>query len=307
MPRNSDRIHFDLTTLRLFEATAELGAITKAAQRLSLAPAAASRRIVDLETQFGIPLFERLPHGMRLTDAGRTLLAHARSMIHSVARMHDDAAAYRQGNRGVVRIAACTSVVLQFLAADIQRCNSIHPGIRVDLQEMNSHGVLQTVTRGIADIGIYESSLGRIAFPTLPYREDRLIVLTPADHPLAAKKSVGLDDILPYDVIGLTEGSAISLTLGRLAMQANHLLRMRIRVGSFDSMTAMVREGIGIGIMPAAVARTLAGGKRFQRITIAETWASRHFLLCHLPTPDISSPALAVIDLLTAGFAKGES
>ncbi len=300
MPRNSERIHFDLTTLRLFEATAELGAITKAANRMALAPAAASRRIADLEAQFGLPLFERRPHGMALTDAGRTLLAHARSMMHSVARMHDDAAAFRQGDRGVVRVAACTSAVLQFLAADIQRCHAIHPGIRIDLQEMNSHGVVQTVTRGIVDIGLYESSFGMTDLPTLPYREDRLIVLAPADHPLAAKKSVRLDDILPYDIIGLTEGSAISIMLGRLAMQTAQLLHMRIRVGSFDSMTAMVAEGIGIGVMPAEVARTLAGGKRFRRIGIDGAWAARRFLLCHLPEQAISTSALAVIGLLAA-------
>lgn len=304
MPHTPDRIHFDLTTLRLFEATAELGAITKAATQMALAPAAASRRIVELEAQFGIPLFERRPHGMTLTDAGRTLLAHARSMMHSVARMQDDAAAFRQGDRGVVRVAACTSAVLQFLAADIQRCHAAHPGIRIDLQEMNSHGVVQTVTRGIVDIGIYESSFGIIDFPTLPYREDRLILLTPADHPLAAKKSVSLDDILPYDIIGLTEGSAISITLGRLAMQATQFLHMRIRVGSFDSMTAMVTEGIGIGVMPAGVARTLAGGKRFRRIAIEGSWASRRFLLCHLPEQAISTSALAVIGLLTTQVSQ---
>nr|WP_279629082.1 LysR family transcriptional regulator [Caballeronia ptereochthonis] len=305
MHRRADRIRFDLTTLRLFEATAEMGAITKAAERLALAPAAASRRISELEAQFSVALFERRPHGMTLTDAGRALLAHARSIIHSAARMADDASAFLKGDRGIVKIAACTSAVLQFLADDIQRCHAAHPGIDIDLQELNSHGVMQALTRGVVDIGIYEASLGRLAFPTRVYREDRLVVLATPSHPLAARRQVSVDDILGCDVIGLTEGSAISTALVRLANRADRQLHMRIRVGSFDSMTAMVAAGVGIGVMPRGVACALAKGKRFRILPIADgdnvegIWPTRQFLLCHLPADDIASSTLSILDLLS--------
>ena len=84
------RIQFDLTTVRLFIATAETGSIARAAERIGLAPAATSRRIEELQAQFGVVLFQRRPHGMELTDAGRALLAHARSLAHAVGRLHDD-------------------------------------------------------------------------------------------------------------------------------------------------------------------------------------------------------------------------
>lgn len=303
MPR-ANRVHFDLTTLRLFEATAELGAVTKAAERVALAPAAASRRISELEAQFGVALFERRPHGMTLTDAGRALLAHARSMLHSAARMADDAAAFQHGNRGVVKIAACTSAVLQFLAQDVQRCHHAHPGIDIDLQELNSHGVMQALARGVVDVGIYEASLGRLDFPTRPYREDRLVVVTPADHALAACERVTADEILACDVIGLTEGSAISVALARLANATDRTLRMRIRVGSFDSMTAMVAAGVGIGVMPAGVARALAAGAPFRILPIEGHWAARQFLLCHLPAEALSSSTLSVLDLLSGPVSQ---
>ncbi|SAK98868.1 LysR family transcriptional regulator [Caballeronia temeraria] len=299
MTRRSDRIQFDLKTLRLFEATAELGAITKAAERLALAPAAASRRISEIETQFGVALFERRPHGMTLTDAGRALLAHARSIIHSAERMHQDAAAFRQGARGVVKIAACTSAVLQFLAEDVQRCHAVHPGIDIDLQEANSHGVMQALTRGTVDIGIYEASLGRLDLPTRPYREDRLVVLTTADHPLAAQSQVRAGELLACDVIGLTVGSAISIALSRLASQMDRTLHMRIRVGSFDSMTAMVAAGVGVGVMPLGVARVLATDRHFRILPIEGEWPMRQMLLCHLPADELSSSTLTVLDLLT--------
>jgi len=109
------RIHFDLTTVHLFIAIAEEGGVTRGAERLYLAPAAASRRILDLETQLDVTLFHRLPHGMALTDAGRAMLAHARMIAMTVTRMQDDAASFRHGEKGVVRMAAPKSVVIQFL------------------------------------------------------------------------------------------------------------------------------------------------------------------------------------------------
>jgi len=292
------RIQFDLTTLRLFVATAETGSITRAAERICLAPAAASRRMKELEAQFGVVLFQRRPHGMALTDAGMALLAHARSMTHAVARMHDDAEAFRRGDKGVVRIAACTSVVLQFLPLDLRRCQTDFPGIKVDLQELNSGGVIQAVSRGVADIGIYESTLGAVALPSMPYHEDRLVLVMHRGHALAGRRSVRLEDFLAYEVIGLGEGSAISTTLARMAAEASCALHMPIRVRSFESMAAMIAQGIGIGVMPQAVARGFAGGKSFCRLAIDGDWATRRFVLCHQPEQAMSSAALTVVQAL---------
>lgn len=297
-PAPPARIHFDLTTLRLFIATAELGGVTRAAERMHLAPAAASRRIQEFEAQFQLPLFRRLPHGMALTDAGRALLAHARTMIHTTARMQDDAASFLHGEKGVVRIAACKSVVLQFLPMDIQRCAVACPGVRIDLQEMNSHGVLQAMGRGLADLGIFESSLGPIELPTEHYRDDRLVVVTPAGHPLSGLAGVQMADILDFDVIALEEGSAISINLERQASEANRVLRMPIRVGSFDSMAAMIAQGVGIGVMPDAVAATIAAGPGFSRLPIQGAWASRRFVLCHPRASALPSAAQSVVQVL---------
>jgi DNA-binding transcriptional LysR family regulator len=285
-------VHFDLTTLQLFIATAELGGVTRAAERVHIAPAAASRRIQELEAQFGLPLFERRPHGMALTDAGRAMLAHARNITHTVLRMQDDAASYLGGDQGVVRVAAPKSAVLQFLPADIERCATACPRVRIDLQEMNSQIVQQALKRGVVDIGIYEATLGTLDLPTLPYRTDRLVMVAARKHPLAGRSEVALDDILSCDVIGLGEGSAISITLERLADEAGRILRMR--VGGFDSIAALVGQGLGIGVMPKAVARSVAGGIRFARINIAGDWAHRQFVLCHRAPASLSRAAQSV-------------
>jgi DNA-binding transcriptional LysR family regulator len=294
----TSRLHFDLTTVQLFIATAELGGVTRGAERLHMAPAAASRRILELESQFGVALFERRPHGMVLTDAGRAMLAHARSITHTVLRMQDDAASYLGGEQGVVRVAAPKSAVIQFMPFDIERCAAACPGVRIDLQEMNSQVVQQALRRGVVDIGIYEASLGAIDLPTLPYRSDQLVVVTARGHALAGRGHVTLDDVLACDLIALGEGSAISIMLERLADEAGQLLRMRMRVGGFDSIAALVAQNLGIGVMPAAIARHVAGGNRFARLPVRGDWARRQFVLCHREPAALSRAAASVAQVL---------
>ncbi len=293
-----NHLNFDLKTLRLFIGTAELGGVTRAAEQMHMAPAAASRRIHELEKQFGLPLFERRPHGMALTEAGRSMLAHARNVTHTLARMQDDAVSHLKGNQGIVRLAAPRSVVTQFLGADIRACTLRNPSIQVDLQEMDSQQVQQTLRRGIVDLGIYEASLGDIEMPSVPFRSDRLALVVPRAHPLASCTAVTLADITPFEVITLGEGSAISVLLERLVHLQGLRLRTRMRVSGFDSLAALVAENLGIGIMPEAVAWKLGAGFDIVCIPIAEDWAVREFLLCHRPFEDLPYAALRVIELL---------
>lgn len=297
-PRPGRRLHFDLLSIDLFVAIAELGSVTAAAGRLHLAPAAASRRITDLEAQFGVALFDRRPHGMQLTDAGLAMLAHARNLRHTVQRMQDDAAAFVGGQSGVVRLAAPKSAVTQFVPDDLQRCAREAPGIRIDLQEMNSAIVQQALRQGTVDIGIFESTLGAIDLPTLPYRTDRLVVVAPSGHPLADRDRVTIDDILDFDLIALGEGSALTLKLQRLADDAGRTLRLRMRVGGFDSLAQLVARHLGICVMPEAVALAIAHGPALHTVAIDGDWADRAFVLCHRPEAQLSGAAREIIALL---------
>ncbi|MDH2235983.1 LysR family transcriptional regulator [Pigmentiphaga sp. GD03639] len=295
-----DRIRFDLTSIRLFIATVEHGSISRAAGRQCLAVTAASRRIAELEAQFGVALFQRRPHGMVPTDAGRGLLAHARALMQSVERMHNDAVAHAQGHKGLARVAACTSAALQFLPADIRAHQEAFPDIDIETQEGTSYGVIKALVQGTAEVGIYEAGVSAppATMRARPYREDRLVLVTHRGHPLARRRQVGFDDILLCDLVGLNEDSALSMLLVRLAASRDGKLNVRVRARSFDTMLAMIQAELGVGLVPQGVARWLAVSKAFRQVEIAEPWARRQFVLCHRHAPDISSAALSVAEFL---------
>lgn len=294
------RIRFDLTSIRLLIATAEQGSVTAAAERMNLAVTAASRRIADLEDQFGMPLFERRPHGMALTEGGRCLLAHARSLMAAVERMHDDALAYGAGGRGLVRLGVCTSAALQFLPDDLRLHQAERPEIVIETEEATSREVLKAVIQGRAEVGIVEREAVHVpeGLASRFYRRDRLVLVTHRDHALAACASVGLQDILAHELIGLETGSAVGALLTRLAAQAGMRLRSSVRARSFDTMLAMIQAQLGAGLVPRAIAQWLAASPAFRRVEIDGDWADRDFVICHRREPDVSSTCLTVVNFL---------
>ncbi|GAA5232859.1 LysR family transcriptional regulator [Verticiella sediminum] len=298
--RALDRIRFDLTSMRLFIAVVEHGSITRAAEQLCVAATAASRRIADLEEQFGLALFERRPHGVVLTEAGRSLLPHARTLMLAVEAMHSDAAAHALGDRGVVRISACTSAALQFLPRDLHGHQQAYPDIDIDLREMSSHDVVKSLAQGNADIGILESHVAvpSAGWESAVYRRDRLLVIAPRGHPLAQRQALGFDDLLPYAFVALAEGTASQALLQRETSRRGAQLRQRIRTRSFDTLTAMVRAGLGIGLMPEPAAQWLAADQGLVRVPVHEAWAERTFLLCHRPASEVSASTATLLEFL---------
>src|SRR5437868_7017274 len=105
----------DLSTLALFVRIAETRSITKAAQLCHIALAAASRRIAQLEDQFGVQLLFRTAKGVELTPAGNAMLLHARETLSRIDAMRADLSDYSKGVKGMVRITANASALAQYL------------------------------------------------------------------------------------------------------------------------------------------------------------------------------------------------
>src|ERR1041384_8347949 len=102
-------MRFDLTDLSLFRHIVEAGSITHGAGRANLALAAASTRVRNMEEALGAPLLVRARHGITPTQAGRTLLTHARAMLEQAERLREDLPAYAGGPAGAVRALSNTT------------------------------------------------------------------------------------------------------------------------------------------------------------------------------------------------------
>ncbi|BBH46010.1 LysR family transcriptional regulator [Pseudomonas sp. KU43P] len=269
----------DLVTLQLFVAIHEEGSLTRAATREAIALSAASKRLNELESALGTPLFLRQARGMQLTPAGETLLHHARRMLFNLEKIGLELGEHLQGVRGYVRMLANLSAIIQFLPEDLADFSAHHERIKLDLEERPSNGVIQGVLDGVADLGICSADSDTRDLHTVRYKRDQLVLVLPAGHPLAARAEVAFADTLDNDFIGLHAASSINMRTVEAARRAGKVLRLRIHVPSFDAVCRMVQANMGLGILPRKAFELFGGALGLQAVKLADDWAERELLL----------------------------
>jgi DNA-binding transcriptional LysR family regulator len=273
-------MRIDLNSLRLFRAVFDEGSLTRAAKHAHIAPSALSKRISDLEAEFGLRLFNREARGVVPTDAGEALARNIRLILANVAQMEQEMADLARGNRGHVRLRATVSAIEGYLSVDLSAFAQANPGVSVDLQDSLSAAAIDAVRGGEADLGVSSGPPPPAGLLSLPYRQQDLVAVLPAGHALAARSRVTMADILKYEMVCARSGSALDLQLQEAASALGRTIRHRIRVSGYDGMVDIVGAGSGaIGVAPDNCVRAHIGGRVVMR-PLDEVWARRRLHIC---------------------------
>lgn len=284
--------------MQLFVAVCELNSLSRAAERLCIAPSAATRRIQLLEHDAHTPLLDRLPHGVQPTAAGQTFLRFAREILHLVDRADHLLNEYESGMRGYVRVASSSSVLLARLAFDLSRFATAHPDIKLDLDERDTEATLEMVRSKQADIGLVVSGAETQPLETFPFGGDRLVLGVPLSHPLARNDKLRFADFVAEDFVSLGHGTAVRRVLAEQARLLGAPLKVRVQAASFEAMALMASQGLGVGILPEPALRPVKEAYGLKGIEIDEPWAVRNFVLCVRAVPQLDPPAQRLLSFL---------
>ena len=289
-------MRFDLTTLHLFLSAVDEGSIAAAAEVNAIAPSAISRRISVLEHRLNTPLLYRKTKGVEPTAAGDALVRHARNLVRLMGQMEAEMSEFADGVRGHVRIVANSSSIAQFLPKDLSTFKADFPDVRIALREETSERCVHNVREGLADIAIFSEATNSQDLEVFVYRQDRLIVIAPSNHPLASKNTIQFFETLQFEHVGMQPGSSL---LGQLIAQAAELeetIPFSIQVTSFDGVRRMVESGLGIAVLPDGVAPNPTRGGRLSVIPLSDPWATRTL---YIGVREVSALPLVVRKFLT--------
>ena len=293
-------MRFDLVDLRLFLHVVEAGSVTHGAERMHLAIAAASTRIRNMEAALGIPLLHRERLGVKPTEAGRTLVQHARLMLQQAERMRGDLDQYAEGVRGQVRLLSNTNALTEFLPEPLSAFLAAYPQISIDLEERLSNEIVRAVADGTADIGIVAGTVEMAGLETLPFRTDRFVLVVAAAHELAGLERIAFAETLDRDFVGLDRTSALQRFLSEKAAAIGRRLKLRVQLRSFDAVCRLVECDVGIGIVPATTAERHAKTMAIRRIELTDGWALRELTICVRRQADLPVYARQLVQHLAA-------
>ncbi|MET0961752.1 MAG: LysR family transcriptional regulator [Noviherbaspirillum sp.] len=298
---------FDLTDLRLFIHIAELKSLTRAAERTHMSLAAASKRIKELESRFGMRLLYRENKGVQLSPAGETLLAHAQQFMQQVERLKSDMQQYNNGIKGHIRIFANTTAVTEFMPEVLGAFLASHPQVNVALEERLNQDIVRGIQEGTADIGIAAGPVQGQGLEIINFSTDRLVLATAPGHPLAGAGSIAFADTLAYPHIGLHEGSTLSHFLNGIVSESGQRLQLRIQVRGFEAMCRMVEASVGIGILPQSAALRHSRTMKLALVELTEPWAVRERSVVVQSLEGLPQYARALVDVICSTGPRGQA
>lgn len=302
-------LHFDLVDLRLLVRIAEAESLTGGAAAMHLSLPAASARVKHLEERVGAKLLHRCPQGVELTPPGIAFVQHARAVLAQLEHLRADLQEYAIGIKGHLRLFANTTASSEFLPQVLRTFLLQHPDVNVDLRERSSDEIVRAVLDGQTDLGIVAGTVRTGRLETIPYREDRLVLVVDSAHPLAAESTIDFVRTLDFDQVGLHEASAIHAFMQRVCDELHRKLRLRIQAGNFETACRMIEAGIGVGVLPASAASRHARTMAIRIVPLRDDWALRRLLICKRSLEALPSFALDLVELLKddARRASGES
>lgn len=189
-----------LTTLKYIDVVAKTGSIRGAADVLSITSTALNRRILALEEELGVPIFERLPRGVRLSSAGEILIHHIRSQLSEMARVKSQIADLSGVRRGHVSIACSQALIPFFLPEQITEYRGAHPGVTFGVHVRDRDAAEQALADHTADLALVFEPIRMSEFQTILTTQQQIHAIMRPEHPLATQEVVRLKECLMYPV-----------------------------------------------------------------------------------------------------------
>ena len=246
-----------LQPLQFVDAIARAGSIRKAAEGLAITSTALNRRLLALEEEHGVELFERLPRGVRLSTAGELLIHHLRTQAADFEKLKGQIADLRGERRGHVAIACSQAFLPFFLPRQIGRYRREHPGVSFGVRVRDRAAAEAALADHSADLALIFEPVRLSEVQLLASARQSIHAVMSADHPLARQSTVRLRDCarfpvaLPTSVYGVRH--LIDLALVRTSIE----LQPMVEADSFDFLRhypeqeAIVSFQIPVGLPPA--------------------------------------------------------
>lgn len=186
--------------LRYIDAVARAGSIRQAAETLAITSTALNRRILAMEQELGVDIFERFPRGVRLSAAGEILIHHIRSQIGDLERVKSQIADLTGERRGHVAIACSQALLPFFLPEQISLYRTDHEAVTFDVLVRDRAAAEQALIDISADLALVFEPVRMSEFQILlTIRQPVHVVMRP-DHPLAGNERIRLRDCLQFPV-----------------------------------------------------------------------------------------------------------
>lgn len=253
----------ELRHLRYFRAIGREQHFGRAAIQLRVAQPALTRQIRDLEAELGVELFERLPRGVRLSDAGRSFLEEVEEILNHVDRAVDRARRMGTGHLGTIRVGLSEIIAAyDVISRALRHFRENEPSVELDLRSMGSMNQMAALREGLLDVGlVYDAHLdARDAdtFECVPVGVGETMLAVHESHRLAEARSVTMAELADEPVLGPARATAPGYydRLMAACIRSGSAPRFVQECTTNSILFSLVAVGMGVGFVTAPEPRS---------------------------------------------------
>jgi len=290
-------MHLSLRQLRAFLAAVETGSFTRAAQRLHLTQSAVSMVVRQLETEVGLPLFNREGKRITLTEMGLQLVPIARRMLDDLARIATSAADVKALQRGSLRFSAPGLLACTLIPPALVEFSALHPQISVHMMDTALDDVPTAVSRGVVEFGIGPDRASDAGVERTFFRKVAIQFVCPATHRMARRRAIRWSETRddPWIYYASTFEEDIREALWRHGRTQR--LEDATVVEQLATALALVGHGMGVTTAPD-YAKAFCRDLRLRFVPLLDPLIERTFYVYKRSGHSLSPAARAFLSLL---------
>jgi DNA-binding transcriptional LysR family regulator len=257
----------DLRLLRYFAVLAEELHFGRAAARLHMSQPPLSQQIKLLEEELGTPLFTRTQRRVELTAAGAALKEQAALVFAQMARAVDVTRQAGRGHWGTLEIGMISSLMVGLLPQALRVFQDRYPDVKWTLHEMQPAAQQAALLERRLDLCFYRLGPGDPALVSEPLSSEAIAVVLPQQHRLLKRPRLALKDLADERFISFKlDQSRFAKYLHQCCIEAGFTPNVYQQVVEVQTLLSLVREGLGIGLLPVSTGRFGHGGVAYRTL-----------------------------------------
>jgi len=228
--------------MQYINTVAKVGSIRKAAELLSITSSALNRRILAMEEDLGVPVFDRVANGVRLNAAGELLIHHFRTQLAEMERVKSQIHDLQGERRGHVAIACSQALMVSVIPNEIARYQQEHPNVTFSVRVCTRDSAAQELRSFNADIALAFDPEQSSDFQTLASCPQNLLAQFHCQHELNQAGNVRLIDCLTQPLALPTRSNSIRLILEKAAIKHSAQLNVNFESDNFYLLRSMIKQ-----------------------------------------------------------------
>ncbi len=240
--------HVSLRQLKVFEAAATHRSFSKAAQLLHLTQPGVSMHIKELETNAGLPLFERVGKRLFVTEAGQELLGRTREILRALKDAEDALDGLKGLKRGRINLAV-VSTAKYFVPRLLARFGRQFPELEVKLSVNNRDSVIDQLVSNEVDLAIMGRSPQALETVAEVFAQNPHVIIAAPDHPLARERRIAVDRVAKEIFIVREPGSGTRLAMEQFFEERALTCRVGMEMASNETIKQAVMAGMGVSFI----------------------------------------------------------